>query len=132
MLLRKDALELCSKFTGKHSCRSVIFVYWSHTSAWVFSCKFAAYFQNTLLSEHLWVAASEAFHESQFRYCFLTWIFHSQKSNTEINLFHERVLRMVYIDQFSSFQEVPDRDPLLFTIIVSSLLPLKCLKLSIK
>ena len=27
-------------------------------SAWVFSCKFAAYFQNTFLQEHLWRAAS--------------------------------------------------------------------------
>ena len=34
-------------------------LYWSHTSAWVFSCKFAAYFQNTFSWEHLWVAASE-------------------------------------------------------------------------
>ena len=24
-------------------------VYWNHTSVWVFSCKFAAYFQNTFL-----------------------------------------------------------------------------------
>ena len=29
------------------------------TSAWVFSCKFDAYFQNTFSQEHLWVAASE-------------------------------------------------------------------------
>ena len=28
-------------------------------SAWVFSCKFAAYFQNIFPSEHLWTAASE-------------------------------------------------------------------------
>ena len=34
-------------------------LYWNHTSAWVFSCKFAAYFQNTFSSEHRWVAASE-------------------------------------------------------------------------
>ena len=32
--------------------------YWNHTSAWVFSCKFAAYFQNTFSSEHLRTAAS--------------------------------------------------------------------------
>ena len=32
--------------------------YWNHTSAWVFSCKFAAYFQNTFSQEHLWTAAS--------------------------------------------------------------------------
>ena len=31
----------------------------SHTSAWVFSCKFAAYFQNTFFQEHLWEAASD-------------------------------------------------------------------------
>ena len=29
-----------------------------NTSTWVFSCKFAAYFQNTFFWEHLWVAAS--------------------------------------------------------------------------
>ena len=34
------------------------FDYWNHTSAWVFSCKFAAYFQNTFFLEHLWTAAS--------------------------------------------------------------------------
>ena len=28
------------------------------TSAWVFSCKFVAYFQNTFSQKHLWVAAS--------------------------------------------------------------------------
>ena len=31
---------------------------WNHTSAWVFSCKFAAYFQNTSSWEHLWRTAS--------------------------------------------------------------------------
>ena len=34
--------------------------YWYHTSAWEFSCKFAAYFQNIFSWEHLWVAASVA------------------------------------------------------------------------
>ena len=32
--------------------------YVNHRSAWVFSCKFAAYFQNTFLEKHLWMAAS--------------------------------------------------------------------------
>ena len=32
-------------------------IYWNHTSAWVFSCKFAAYFQNTFYEEHLWMGA---------------------------------------------------------------------------
>ena len=33
-------------------------LYWNNTSAWMFSCKFAAYFQNTFSWEHLWVDAS--------------------------------------------------------------------------
>ena len=33
-------------------------LYWNHTLAWMFSCKFAAFFQNTFSEEHLWVAAS--------------------------------------------------------------------------
>ena len=34
-------------------------LYGNHTSTWVFSCKFATYFQNTFSQEHLWRAASE-------------------------------------------------------------------------
>ena len=33
-------------------------LYWNHTLAYVFFCKFAAYFQSTFSSEHLWTAAS--------------------------------------------------------------------------
>ena len=33
-------------------------LYGNHISAWVLSCKFAAYFQNTILWEQLWIAAS--------------------------------------------------------------------------
>ena len=33
-------------------------LYWNPISAWVFSCKFAAYSQNTFSLKHLWVAAS--------------------------------------------------------------------------
>ena len=36
-------------------------LYLNRTSAWVFSCKFAAYFQNTFSMEHLWVAASDIY-----------------------------------------------------------------------
>ena len=36
-------------------------LYWNHTSAWVFSCKLPAYFQNTFSWEHLWRAASAIF-----------------------------------------------------------------------
>ena len=40
--------------------------YWNHTSAWVFSCKFAAYFHNTFCYEHLWTTASEKRFEVDF------------------------------------------------------------------
>ena len=33
-------------------------LYWNHTSAWMFSCKFSAYFQNTFSQEHHWMPAS--------------------------------------------------------------------------
>ena len=36
-------------------------LYWNCTSAWVFSRKFAAYFQNTFSQEHLWIPASEEY-----------------------------------------------------------------------
>ena len=34
-------------------------IYWNHTSAWVSSCKLAAYFQNNFLKKHLWRDLSE-------------------------------------------------------------------------
>ena len=48
---------------------------WNRTSIWVFSCKFAAYFQNTFSIKHLWRAASGSsksgcinpFHSTGFR-----------------------------------------------------------------
>ena len=41
-------------------------LYWNRTSAWVFSCKFAAYFENIFSKEHPWTAASEARNCMQF------------------------------------------------------------------
>ena len=41
VFLGKSVLKICSKFTGEHTCRSVI-------SAWVFYCKFAAFFLEQL------------------------------------------------------------------------------------
>ena len=37
-------------------------LYWNRTSALVFSCKLAAYFQSTFSKEQLWTAASIQFH----------------------------------------------------------------------
>ena len=55
VFLGRGTLKICNKFTGEHPCWSAISIkllvalqlYWNHTSSWVFSCKFAAYFQNT-------------------------------------------------------------------------------------
>ena len=60
MFLVKGALKICNKFTGEHPCRLYWHqLYWNHTSTWMFSCKFAAYFQNTFYYKHLWMASSE-------------------------------------------------------------------------
>ena len=50
VFLRKGVLKICSKLTGEHSCWSAISIklQWDHTSAWVVSCKYAAYFQNNV------------------------------------------------------------------------------------
>ena len=74
----------------------------------------------------------KAFFESYFRFCSLTWMFHSRKSNNKINLLHERALRMIYNDKFHYFRNFLIKIiPLLFIILISSHLPLKCLKLSV-
>ena len=59
VFLGKGILKICSKFTGEHSCRSLISTkLLKHTLTRVLSCKFAAYFQNTFSSKHLRRAAS--------------------------------------------------------------------------
>ena len=37
-------------------------LYWNHNSAWLISCKFAAFLQNIFAEEQLWRAASEPLH----------------------------------------------------------------------
>ena len=62
VFLGKGILKKSSKFTGEHPCWSAISIklkiYWNCTSAWVFSCTFAANFLNTFPWKHLWRAAS--------------------------------------------------------------------------
>ena len=45
-----------------------------------------------------------------FSYCPIVWMFHSRKLNERINHIHERVLRIVYKDFNSSFQELLIKD----------------------
>ena len=52
----------------------------------------------------------KAFVSSQFAYCPLIWMFHSRQINHKINKLHERALRIVYNDHFSSFEELLSKD----------------------
>ena len=40
----------------------------------------------------------KTFFESQFKYCPLTWMFHSRELNNRINRLHKRALRLIYND----------------------------------
>ena len=52
VFLGKGVLKICSRFINK----AVKHLYWNCTSAWVFSCHFAAYFQNTFsLNTYGWL-----------------------------------------------------------------------------
>ena len=47
-----------------------------------------------------------AFFSSHFGYCPLVWMFHDRRYNNKINRLHERMLRIVYKDYKSSFEEL--------------------------
>ena len=52
----------------------------------------------------------KAFVVSQFNYCPLLWMFHSRKLNNKINKLHERALRIVYKEDYSTFNDLLARD----------------------
>ena len=52
----------------------------------------------------------KAFEESQFKYCQIVWIFHSQRTNNKINRLDEIVLRNVSGDDISTFDQLPAMD----------------------
>ena len=52
----------------------------------------------------------KTFIESQFNYSPLVWMFHSRHINERMNKFHERVLRVVYDDHDSTFEELLEKD----------------------
>ena len=52
----------------------------------------------------------KAFVESQFAYLPLIWMFHGKKVNSKINHIHEKTLRVVYEDNYSSFEELLKKD----------------------
>ena len=51
-----------------------------------------------------------AFISSKFGYCPLVWMFHNRRYNDKINRLHERMLRIVYKDYKSSFEELLSED----------------------
>ena len=51
-----------------------------------------------------------AFFTSQLSYCPLIWMCHSRSSNREVNMLHERCLRIIYNDKQSSFTELLNKD----------------------
>ena len=53
----KNMLQIYRR-TPMPECEVAKQLYWNGTSAWVFSCKFAAYLLNTFSEEQLWRAAS--------------------------------------------------------------------------
>ena len=48
----------------------------------------------------------QAFFNSQFGHSPLVWMFHSRNINRKINKLHYRALRMVYLDEKSTFEEL--------------------------
>ena len=51
-----------------------------------------------------------AFITSQFSYAPVVWMFHNRKLKNDINRIHERVLRIVYQDHNSTFEELLAKD----------------------
>ena len=51
-----------------------------------------------------------AFFESQFSYSPLVWMLHSRQVNSKVNSLHYRALRMVYLEETSSFEELLTKD----------------------
>ena len=62
-----------------------------------------------LLTTHQRRILIRAFIESQFNYR-LVWMFHSRKLNKRINKLQERLLRIIYGDDTSSFEELLSKD----------------------
>ena len=65
----------------------------------------------------------KTFIESQFGYCPLIWMLHSRRVNNKINHLHERSLRIVYKDNYSSYVDLLVKDKS-FTIDQRNIHPL--------
>ena len=66
----------------------------------------------------------KVFLESQFAYSLLVWMFHSRKTNSRINYIHERASRLVYEDNFLSFEELLKKDNSFKIVVLYNLMGL--------
>ena len=74
MFIGKVVLKICSKFAVENPCKQH---YWNHALAWMFFCKFAAYFRtpflkNTPGKKSFWKEASV---KSKIRFSFILILF---------------------------------------------------------
>ena len=95
------------------------------TSAWVFSCKFAAYFQNTFFQKHLWMAASELYsnHNKFAGYFQNTFLWeHIRRAVSVINIFlpmkvgfryNKRIIQKTVLSELNVIKEYwcPEKCP---------------------
>ena len=51
-----------------------------------------------------------AFFNAQFNYCPLIWMLYSCQNNNKIKHLHERCLRLIHNDKFSSYEELLEKD----------------------
>ena len=65
-------------------------------------CAFIPFHKRKLLTN--------AFVESQFSYSPLVWMFHSRQINSKVNSLHYQALRMVYLEETPSFEELLTKD----------------------
>lgn len=52
----------------------------------------------------------KTFAEYQFKYCLIVWMFYRRGNNKKINRIHDRVFRLVYDGDISTFGQLLDKD----------------------
>ena len=89
LTLENHMLNICKKASQKLNALSRV-------------CAFLPFYRRKMLMQ--------AFFNAQFGYSPLVWMCHSRKINTKINKLHYRALRMIYLDEISTFEELLKKD----------------------
>ena len=116
---RKDIM-VCDSIISNSACEKLLGVHFdcdlSFTSHINHICKVANQKLHALSRVSNYMSFSQrklllnAFFLSQFNYCPLVWMCHNRELNNKINRLHERVLRMIYKDYVSSFDDLLVKD----------------------